>query len=155
MPGFKQGFIQGLTEVSLVQKDQLGDIRVEGSKIYKYCQLVNSATVAGVAGDPVAYTTSGADLGNAKVTLKFADATLIGAGLLTATVPGTLTVVYFVWVQVRGPANFNPAAVGTIGQVNKYGAADKTFAAMAAVADVPLIINGVVAGKFCMVIAPY
>lgn len=152
MPGFAQAFAQGLTEVSTTEKVPLGTVRDEGTKRYRYCKLRNvTATVAGAAGDPVAYAVAAtsADEGVCTVVLDLTDAAAVPifAGVLLATVAGVLATDYFVWVQFSGPVTSLPAIAGTIGQGFKLGAADKTWAAIAAFTDNPVGVVFNVASK--------
>lgn len=128
----KQLFKQSLTEVSTTLKDVLGDLRCESGKWYKYVKLLNvTATVAGVAGDPVAYRITDGYSGNI-VVLDLSDAAAqpVGAGFLMGTVTGTLAVPYYVWIQITGTVTV-PTAVtsGVLGSgcMMATSAADKTL----------------------------
>lgn len=56
MAGIKQTFVTKLTDVNSTAQEVLGTLRFEGNKVYKYVEIKNTtATVAGAAGDPVAY----------------------------------------------------------------------------------------------------
>ena len=58
--GIKQAFASKLTDVDSVAREALGTLRFEGNKVYKYVELRNvTATVAGVAGNGVAYGAAG------------------------------------------------------------------------------------------------
>lgn len=155
MAGFKQSFVQALTEVSSTAKDQVGDLRREGNKTYMYVKLQNTtATVAGVAGDPVAYAVADSAADTPHVVTDHSDAAAVPvfAGVLVAAVAGVLATAYYLWIQVGGPVTSNPAVVGTIGQAIKLAAADKTWAAMAAFTDAPAAVIVHVASKKLLLI---
>lgn len=84
-------------------------------KIWKYVEIENTtATVAGVAGDLVAYgVNDGYNV--SKVVTDFTDAAAapVGAGLLGGTITGTAGTSEFGWIQVRGRATANAAIAGT------------------------------------------
>lgn len=86
-------------------------------KTYRYVKLRNeTATVAGVAGDAVAYLAEPASATEQfTVVTDNTDATLnpVCAGLLQTTVTGTLATAYYVWVQCGGPAVANQTIAGT------------------------------------------
>lgn len=132
-------FKQPVTEVSLVQKDRLGDLRLEDGKWYKYVKLLNiTATVAGVAGDPVAYTAAGAGILNHTVVLDCSDADSqpICAGFLMGTVAGVHSPAtsYYIWVQITGRVVV-PTAVGSgvVGSHVRLTSTDKTLGVMTGV----------------------
>lgn len=126
----KQIFKQPLTEVSTTLKDVLGDIRHEGGKIYKYVKLVNdTATVAGVAGDPVSYwITAGYTANTVVLDATDAAAQPVCAGFLMGTVVGTVDVPFYVWILVRGQVTV-PTAVtsGVLGSGFMMATGDKTL----------------------------
>lgn len=137
--GIKQAFASRLTDVDTVQRDQLGAIRFEGRKVYKYVELKNvTATVAGVAGDGVAYGAAGG-YNSDKVVLDLSDADptkALAAGIIGATVTGTAGTSYFLWVQIKGGATLAVAVTGgVIGQGFNLTTVDKTFAVNAALTD--------------------
>jgi len=137
--GIKQAFASKLTDVDSVARDQLGTIRFEGNKVYKYVEVRNvTATVAGVAGDGVAYGAAGGYNSN-KVVLDLSDADgtkAIAAGILLAAVAGVLATSYFCWAQIKGGATLAIAVTaGVIGQGFNLTTVDKTFAVNAAVTD--------------------
>lgn len=148
MPGFKQVFVQALTEVSPNLKDALGDVRIEGAKHYRYVKVRNTVTVAGVAGDPICYATAAAseEDGTSACAIRLADTAGVFAGLLMAPVAGVAATDYYCWVQFRGPALSNPAVAGTAGQGFKMGA-EKAWAVGAAVTDYIVGTVANVAGK--------
>ena len=109
MAGFKQSFITGLAEVSTTEKDTLGDIRIEGNKVYKYVQYKATA-IACIAGRMAGfYTPDGHKLN--QVTLDTSDqeatATLLAAGVTQAVIPTD----GFGWIQVAGNALMTVAIV--------------------------------------------
>lgn len=126
----KSFFNQAITEVSTTLKDVLGDIRFEDGKFYKYIKILNvTATVAGVAGDPVSYRITDGYSGNIGV-LDNSDAAAqpVCAGFLCGTVTGTLAVPYYVWVQLTGTVTV-PTAVtsGVLGSGAMCATGDKTL----------------------------
>lgn len=147
MPGRTISFITALTSVVVAERsavqpfgttDTLGDMRYEGHNGYRYVAVRNvTATVAGIAGDPVAYSsvsTSARD-GFVVTDLTDADAVPVFAGLFQAAVAGLTTKDYYCWIQVSGEAFSNPAIAGTVGQHFKLSTTDKTWAAIAAFTD--------------------
>lgn len=124
MPGFKQVFVQGLTEVvSKVTtvvgdgaKDRLGDIRIEGNKTYKYVQLLNAtATVAVAVGDFLNYRAIGANGyrdGLVCSDATDADTVPVMAGVAGVAAAGVAGTSYFLWVQIAGHATVR-AVLGT------------------------------------------
>jgi hypothetical protein len=143
MAGLKQVFVQSLTEVSLKALDTLGDIRIEGGKIYKYVQLRNvTATVVGAAGDLVCYRANTGGTDSQVVTdWTDADAAPVGAGMLLATVAGGIAAVQataeFVWLQIKGNAIMSALAAPTGDGVRfkAHATSDKVTAAIAAFTD--------------------
>jgi len=101
MAGFKQSFIQGLTERSTTQKDTLGDLRWEGNKCYKYIIYeAGTAAVAGVANEVCYYFEDSGHTDN-KVTSDVSDCTgEIGAGVLQAALADG----EYGWIQIKGNA---------------------------------------------------
>ena len=140
MGGFKQAFVQGLTEVSLTEKDSLGDIRWEGNKCYKYVKFLNtSATVAGVANDMCGYTLAG--YASHTVCCDATDMATkpIGAGICLAAVTGTAGTAYYIWIQIKGPATITTNLAGTPsdGDALYLSTTDKTLT-LATAADDPV-----------------
>ncbi len=83
-------------------------------KKFKYVNLNNtSATVAGAAGDIAAYGLSGVN--DNLVVLDNNDAATkpIGAGVVMATITGTQTTSYYVWLQVTGAFTANNNLLGS------------------------------------------
>lgn len=132
---FKTSFVQPLTEVSASQKEVLGTIRVEnaGKKIYKYCELKNSATVAGVAGDQLVYfAVTGYGVSRVCVRAADGDAVPIPAGILTASCAGVGATSYFLWVQIKGAATLSTAvASAAAGKRFTASTTNVTFTVMA------------------------
>lgn len=110
MAGLKQVFVQGLTERSTTEKDTLGDIRMEGSKWYKYIKFNDGAAdEAGVAGEACGYYLLDGYKNN-EVTSDVSDCTgLIGAGILQAA----LALAEYGWIQIKGAATLT-IALGTV-----------------------------------------
>lgn len=134
-------FRSRLTDVDSAAIDIVGDLRFEQDKIYKYVQLKNTtATVAGVAGDMVAYDKEDGAKNNIVVTdNNDADTKPVGAGALLATVVGTLAVGEFIWIQVTGPNTVNQTLAGTPtdGDALFLSTTDKTLT-LATAADDPI-----------------
>lgn len=122
-------FQSRLTDVTSDRKDPLGALRCENGVWYKYVQLKNvTATVAGVAGDPVSYfALTGVVSGQVVLDVSDADAQPVGAGLLLTTVAGVAGTSYYCWVQISGVA-IVPTAVtsGVLGSDCMPGG-DKTL----------------------------
>lgn len=126
----KQVFRTGLTDVDTSEKDNLGDLRFESGKWYKYVKIMNTtATVAGVAGDPVAYFAGATGPSTPRVVLDLTDADPqpVCAGFLMGTVTGTLTTAYYGWIQLSGIVTVPTAVAGTpvIGSGVMLGTTDK------------------------------
>lgn len=87
----------------------------EDGQVYKYVKLDNTtATVAGVAGDVVAYAAATGHSTSTVVTdFTDADAKPVGAGVLMATVAGLTTAAEYVWVKIKGTSTINLALAGT------------------------------------------
>lgn len=119
-----------LTDLDTAAKDPLGSIRGENGKFYKYVLIKNvTATVAGVAGDPVSYfAATGYSTNQVVLDATDADAQPIGAGFLMTTVVGTAGTSYYGWIQISGPVTV-PTAVttGVVGSDTMPGTADKTL----------------------------
>ncbi len=140
MPGSKTVFVSSLTEVTTVAKDQLGDIRWVGNKVYKYVKLLNAtATVAVAAGDPVAYAADTGYGSNIVVSdMDDAATSPVCAGVVGAAVAGVHSpaVGYYCWVQIKGVVTILTDLSGTAdGDMVYMPATDKTLAKMAAVGD--------------------
>ena len=84
-----------LTRVDSTQKETIGSIRREGTKVYKYVHFTVGATAV-AAGDFAAYLKVRRD----SVTADFSTTDLVPAGMFLAT----MTADGFCWIQVRGPA---------------------------------------------------
>lgn len=113
--GIKKVFVTPLTAVDSTDKEGVGTLRFEGDKIYKYVKIQNTtATVAGAAGDPVAYfAVTGPTDHRVVLDLTDASAQPVGAGVLMGTVAGVLTVAYYGWIQVSGLATLLTDVQGT------------------------------------------
>lgn len=121
MQGTKLVFVTRLTDIDSTDKEGVGSIRVEGNRVYKYCQIKNTtATVAGAAGSLVGYF-AGTGYANSRVVVDLTDADTIPvcAGALLATVTGTAGTAYYGWVQVQGDITLDTAVTS--------GAAGKNF----------------------------
>lgn len=129
--GIKQAFASKLTDVETVQREQLGVLRFEGNKVYKYVKIRNTtATVAAVAGDCVVYDAEDGG-NNSHVVTDYTDGGSVptGAGVLQAACAGTLLTDFFGWIQIKGPATLNQTVGGSAadGDQLKAGTTDKAF----------------------------
>ena len=109
---------------------------------YRYVKVLNeSATVAGAAGDVVAYLDAPGATENFTVVTDNTDASTkpIGAGVLTTTVAGVPGTAEYVWVQIQGPftANQNLAGTPADGDALYLSTTDKTLT-LATAADDPV-----------------
>lgn len=130
----RQIFKTQIGDVDSSARDVVGSLRWENDKLYKYVKLVNTtATVAGVAGDPVAYKAGGASIDgtDAVVVIDLTDADTIPvcAGFLTGAVTGTSGTAYYTWVQLTGQVTV-PTAItsGVVGNSVYLTTTDKTLA---------------------------
>jgi hypothetical protein len=107
--GIKRVFRTALTDTKTTDFEQVGTIRFEGNKVYKWVQF--SGTTAVAAGKVVCYlATAGADL---LETVVDGANSVIGAGIAQAAVAaGT---VMFGWIQVTGPCVFAGTVTGAAG----------------------------------------
>lgn len=120
-------FKTALTEVTTDanRADVIGAIRYDSGKWYKYVKVGNiTGTVAIASGDLISYVT----LTGYAANIAAAHATDIGAvplpcGMALAAITGTLAVVYYCWVQIKGPAVLKTAVTS--------GAAGKRFTIIA------------------------
>ena len=137
--GLKQSFQTALTETSTVDKEEVGTIRVEGNKWYKWIKFNNGAgNVASVAGNVAYYygvsgdaVTGGYE--NSEVTMDLTDAYL-GAGVFQAIIADGS----FGWIQIKGAATLTTAlTAGADGnKLSEVGAgADGTLDVAALVTD--------------------
>lgn len=133
-------FRQGLTQVSSTQYDDLGALRYEGGKFYKYLKLLNTtAGVAVAAGDVLGYGLAGIASNICVSDNSDAATKPVGAGVALATVAAadTLTGV-FVWVQVTGAFTALKDIAGTTpadGDAVYLSTTDLTLTLAAAVDD--------------------
>ena len=113
--GIKKVFVTPLTAVDTTDKEGVGTLRFEGAKIYRYVLIQNTtATVAGSAGDPVAYfAVTGPTNNRVVIDLTDASAQPVGAGVLCGTVTGTAGTAYYGWIQVTGLVTLNTDVQGT------------------------------------------
>lgn len=127
----RQIFRQALTEVSTTRKEALGAMRQVDNRVYKYVKILNTtATVAGAAGDPVAFDSeTGAEDNTVVIDLSDADNPPICAGFLCGTVTGTLATAYYGWIQTDGPLTTTTAITnGADGTPCYLTTTDKTLA---------------------------
>lgn len=102
--GLKASYLTPLDEVATRDKEGVGTHRYEDGKWYKWLKLQNTtATVALVAGDPVAYGAADGYQNNLVVgDMTDADAAPVCAGCVNATIAGVLATAYYCWVQIKG-----------------------------------------------------
>ena len=110
----KQVFVTAVDEVHDEEKDNLGDLRITGGKMYKYIKYNNgTANLAGSAGDAVAYYdngTAGDGYSNNEVTKDTSDGVgPLGAGVLVAA----MTDGDYGWIQIKGFDTLNQAVAGS------------------------------------------
>lgn len=127
-------FASQIGDVDTSARDPLGCLRWYNDNLYRYVNVQNdTATVAGVAGDPVAYDAGGASQVSAtcKVVIDLTDADTIPicAGFLTGSVTGTAGTAYYTWIQLTGVVTV-PTAItsGVVGNPVKLTTGDKTLA---------------------------
>lgn len=104
-----------LNEVTTYQREPLGLLMWREGKLCKYVKVRHTGgTLAGSAGDPVAYRASTGFLDN-EVTIRLAEAdgVPVGAGLLLGSVPGAVNTTYYAWIQLTGVATLNVAPTGS------------------------------------------
>jgi hypothetical protein len=107
--GIKRIFKTALTDVKVYDAEQVGTIRFEGNKVYKWVQFAGVTAVA--AGKAVSYlATAGADL---LENIVDGASTAIGAGIAQAAV-GAGSVQYG-WIQIQGPCVFAGTVTGAAG----------------------------------------
>lgn len=131
----RQIFKTQITDVDSTARDVVGSLRWENDKLYKYVKLANvTATVAGVAGDPVAYKATyaaGVALHTVVLDCTDADAQTVCAGFLAGTVAGVLATAYYCWIQLTGAVVVPTAIAGTpvigSGVMMSSGSTDKTL----------------------------
>lgn len=127
--GLKRVFVTPLNDVSIVDKENIGTLRFEGSKIYKYIQYSEeAAAVDGVAGE-VAYYVAATGIANNDVTSDLSASgsagTEVGAGVLQANMSDN----EYGWIQIKGPATLTIAlTAGADGNaLTPTGAGDGTL----------------------------
>lgn len=128
--GIKKVFASRLTDADDTKKEELGTIRWEGQKCYKYIQYtVGTGLIAGVAGNVAYYFGADGPFDN-QVSSDLSDCIgELGAGVLQAA----MTNLQYGWVQIKGPATLTPAlTAGANGDaLTPSGATDGTL-------DIPL-----------------
>lgn len=138
MAGLKQTFVTKLTDVNSTAQEVLGTLRNDGNKWYKYVEIKNSATVAGVATDAVVYFAA-TGYGNNRVCIRAADgdATVpFAAGVLMSTVAGVAATSEYGWIQIKGLSTLSTAVTsGAAGRVFKMSTTDKTASVATAATD--------------------
>jgi hypothetical protein len=128
--GIKQIFATKLDDVDTSDVEGVGTIRYEGNSIYKYVKIAHDGdTVAGAAGDPVAYeAVNGYDNHHVVIDLTDADNPAFCAGVLMGTVAGTDGTSYYGWIKVQGPITLLTAVTsGAAGAMCTMVATDKTW----------------------------
>lgn len=141
--GIKQAFASRLTDVDSVAREQLGTIRIEGNKVYKYVKFRNvTATVAAGAGSLVAYRAALYGDHHVVADNTDADAAVSCAGATLATITGTAGTDYYCWIQVKGLITLDTAVgSGAAGSPFYLTATDKTGAIMSAVTQQKAGVN--------------
>lgn len=130
--GLKKVFISALDEVSQVNEEGLGTIRLEGNKFYKYVKYKEgTGALDVVAGDVVYYS----DYSASEVTPDLSDTDNVGAGVIVAA--AITETDRFCWIQIKGEADLNTDVVaGANGNaLTAVGANDKTLDVSALVSD--------------------
>ena len=114
--GMRTSFVTRLTDVNSVDKEGVGTLRWEGNKCYKYVKFLNtSATVAGAAGKLLCYTSEdGYDDNEVCMDMTDADSKPVGAGICLSAVTGTLTVAYYIWMQIKGMSTTADAIAASV-----------------------------------------
>lgn len=135
--GVNFGFTSDLSEVSSFDGVGVGTLRWEKNLCYKYVKILNTtATVAGVANDPVAYTSEdGYSANEVCLDMSDADGKPILAGALVAAVTGTAGTAEYGWIQIKGPNTTTTAITGVDGDSLKMSTTDKTLVVGAAADD--------------------
>lgn len=129
----RQIFRTQLTDVDSTARDTVGSLRIENDIIYKYVKFTNTtATVAVVAGDPVAYKATyaaGIAVHTVVSDMTDADAQPIHAGNMMGTCAGTLATSFYCWIQISGACVVPTAIAGTpvIGSGVMMSTTDKTL----------------------------
>jgi len=143
-------------------KEPLGSIRWQGNKCYKYVKLDNdSATVASVANDPVAYkAATGHSINTVVSDVTDADAVEVLAGTLQAACAGLHTggTVYYLWIQIKGSVVINQAIAGTTpadGEVVCMDNLDETLDLRAAAEQDTFAVCQSVTGKLIILDCPF
>lgn len=118
----RQIFNSQITDITTTRRDVLGALRWEDGKLFQYVKIRNTtATVAGVAGDAVAYEAEdGVENFTVVIDLSDADSSPLPAGLLQGSVAGVHSpqVEYYGWIQKTGPATVNQALAGSAADGN-------------------------------------
>jgi len=129
--GIKKFFVTGLTELRKSTGeavDDLGDIRFENGKIYKYVDY-NEATISATAGDVVVYKSSTGYAAN-MVTGDYSEGGVkaIGAGVIGTAISTSER--RYTWIQIKGRFTVNVTLGGTAtdgSPLTVIGAADKAL----------------------------
>lgn len=132
--GLKQIWTTRLTDVSDSAKEDLGSVRFENGKFYKYVKyLEGTGALDVVAGDVVFYD-AGTGYTNNEVTADFSDSDPIGAGIVQATITADAK---YCWILIKGEASLAQDVVaGAVGnKLTAVGAADKKLDVSALVTD--------------------
>lgn len=133
MYGIKKVFATPLDAVDTVAKEDLGVIRHEGDKVYKYIRYYEgAAAVDGVVGEMTAYYLAGGTQDN-YVTSDYSDSANVGAGVLQAA----LSDLEYGWIQIMGKCTLSIAlTAGADGNaLTVVGAGDGTLDVAALVTD--------------------
>lgn len=110
-------FASQIDEITSSARDTLGALRWHNGKLYKYVKIRNTtATVAGVAGDAVAYEAEdGVENHTVVLDLSDADSQPVPAGIIQGTIAGVHSpqVDYYGWIQLTGPFTANQTLGGS------------------------------------------
>lgn len=110
--------------------DKIGDVRIEGNKLYKCVKFFNdTATLASVAGDVVNYHAETGHVTNtvSGVVAEAGTQRLCAGVQVAAAIAGVENVAYYGWVQVTGSVTLNTDIGGSAGDgdpLTTDGAAD-------------------------------
>ncbi|PCJ26715.1 MAG: hypothetical protein COA94_04780 [Rickettsiales bacterium] len=131
--GLKRVFLTPFDTVDTSDKEGVGTIRFEGSKIYKYIQYSEeAAAVASVVGE-VAYYVAASGYANNDVTSDLSASDAVGAGVLQAILADN----EYGWIQIKGYAVLTIAlTAGADGDpLTPTGSADGALDVSIAVSD--------------------
>jgi len=148
--GLKRVYLTPLDAVDTVDKEDVGTLRFEGNKIYKYVKLQNTtATIAVLSGDAVAYNAAtGHSVSQVVSDMTDADTNPVCAGILQGTVAGVLAVAYYCWIQIKGPATALQTIAGTPADGDHFmgSTTDKTLTKFVLTEAAPNTLTSAISG---------